>query len=240
MATERVVVVLGKTGAGKSTVANKILGPNSKDYFEVATSFTSTKTEAKSISNDGLQDPETKKTFNVKVIDTKGLFDTDEGEAGNMDILQSVKEFFLKEAPKGVNLILFVCKHGRWTEEEQKVFDYLSSNFEDVVHDYSALVFTGCEDQDKSCRERVVIDFTNDPTRRVIANLMGKGIYTVGFPDTSRSPSVLKSGYESVAKEDQKELHHLVYTCYDKCLSAEFIKQSFWEKLLCRKKKKSK
>ena len=66
----RNIIVLGKTGAGKSTVANQILGTN---HFEVSTSTQSVTRRVRNgearLTVDGVD-------YNIKIIDTVGLFDT--------------------------------------------------------------------------------------------------------------------------------------------------------------------
>ena len=117
----RNVVVVGKTGAGKSTVANKVLGQEKFTVKNVAGSVT-LDVEAHCCY---LDDKSSQTRYNLKVIDTVGLFDT---KVKNDAAIKKMKNFFQNECPGGVNLVLFVCRKGRFTEEERSTFDYIMKN----------------------------------------------------------------------------------------------------------------
>lgn len=228
-ANARTVLVLGKSGGGKSTVANKILG-NTLGTFFVAKSLGS---QTSDISCKQVVLLHSHREYVIKVIDTMGLFDTAMGKSGNKEVVNIVKRYLLKEIPEGVNLILFVCRQGRWTNEEQETFDCFNASFRDTVKDISALVFTGCENLDERERKKLMADFTTDSTgkRTEITTRMSKGIYTVGFPDICSAPPALKDGYKVIADQDQEKLRQLVYSCSERQLSKEFVKASFWDKM---------
>lgn len=226
---ERNVVVLGKTGGGKSTVANKILetSPGEKQPFEVSdrkvTDSTTTKATAAITfltTVDGCQ-------YLVKVIDTVGLFDT----AGktNKEIIDATKQYIRDQIPDGVNLILFIYRQGRWTKEEQDTFDFITKNFRNEISHISALVITGCDGYDQPQKEDVVKDFTE--SKPAIAGFMEKGIHPVGFPDMAKLKPKLKEAYEEDARSDQEELRRLIYSCDDKKLSREIMGETLWNKV---------
>ena len=108
---ERCIVVLGKTGAGKSTVANMLVGcdpmsPESTRFIvseKILASVTRDVTSAKS------EFWRNNTKYVVTVIDTVGLFDNK--AAGNDDVIEKIEEYF-KNHIIGVNLILFVFKKG--------------------------------------------------------------------------------------------------------------------------------
>ena len=73
----RNVDVLGKTGAGKSTIANKILqgqGDDQSNKFEVSYSVISSESRG-NMAPTALLDT-TNRKFIMQVVDTWGLFDT--------------------------------------------------------------------------------------------------------------------------------------------------------------------
>lgn len=228
----RNVVVIGKTGGGKSSVANKILGDAADNNFETGRAFTSCTTEVAARS--AVLETDDGTMYVVKVIDTIGLFDTTSQDLAksNTAAMQAIKKFFLEESPEGVNLILFVCRQGHWTAEEQKTFDYILRYFREDISALSALVFTQCDNLSLSGRERILEEFKHDPKRAVIADFMkkGKGMHTVGFPDLNDMPSALRSVYEDLVGSDQKMLRNLVYGCEKRYLSEQLLRQSFWEK----------
>ena len=97
----RTVVVVGKTGAGKSTVANQILGREAFKVKNVASSVTSEVEDMCSL----VYDESSNTRYNFRVIDTLGVFDT---SLKNDAVITKIKKFFQNEAPGGVNLVLFV------------------------------------------------------------------------------------------------------------------------------------
>ena len=71
----RGVIVVGKNGAGKSTIANT-LANREEEIFTVSSSPQSCTKEC-STPNHEFQTKEESKTYLVNVMDTVGLFDTD-------------------------------------------------------------------------------------------------------------------------------------------------------------------
>ena len=225
---ERHVVVLGKTGGGKSTVANKILEtPNQKEPFIVSHRHIaiSASTEAKASitvlkTTDGCQ-------YSVKVIDTIGLFDT--SGKSNKEILDVTKEYIREQIPSGVNLILFIHRLGRWTLEEQATFDHITRSFRNEISNISALVITGCDGYDKSQKKATIKEFTE--SKPDIARFMKKGILTVGFQDETKLQEKYRAAHEEDAQIDQEELRQLVYSCEDKKLSREIMGETLWDRI---------
>jgi len=217
---KRNIVVLGKTGAGKSTVANKITGTNA---FTVSSCFQSvtrhaTHSEVKLLSNNI--------EYNFKVVDTVGLFDT---KVSNSTIIKDVKTYFRDKVPEGVNIVLFVFKQGRYTKEEEETFKFLIDHFSGHISIISALIITGCEDLDPTGRQKLVEEFsTNDVTQK-IARFCKKGIYPVGFPDTTNMKPRVKEVYEVDMQEDINLLRNLVMTCGEMRIGKELFQDDWWD-----------
>ena len=222
----RNVVVLGKTGAGKSTVANKIVG---KDVFVVGKGSVASVTkepgskEAEHVV-DNIQ-------YHIKAIDTVGLFDT--CNTSHAAIFRQAKAFFRDKVPEGISLVLFVFKEGRFTQEEKDTFHSLIENFgKERISDISALIVTCCENMDSDARSAYVKELKEDPLTKPITSFMRKGIYTVGFPDVEKAGARLKPIYEESAKEDAEILRKLIQDCEDKMiLSKDILSETFWDKL---------
>lgn len=222
MVQRRNIVVLGKTGAGKSTVANKIAG---HDNFKVKSS-TESVTSKVSHTEVVLVDPKTNTQYNFKLIDTIGVFDT---KKRNADIMKEIKKYFQEKVPEGVNLVLFIFRKGRYTGEEKQTFDYIIKNFRPQISDISALIITNCENEGKEGRQRIIDEFRL--MAEDTAEFMGKGIYTVGFPDTRNCLPALEEAYEKVIQDDAKDLRELVMKAGEMRLGKEMFEMGFWEKL---------
>lgn len=218
----RNVVVLGKTGAGKSTVANKISGQQEFEVKNVASSVTA---EVKAVRCT-FSDNDNRIQYHVKTIDTMGVFDT---KRKNDDVMAEIKKFFLTEAPEGVNLVLFVFRKGRFTEEEKRTFEFITKNFQEQISDFSALVITACEDSNEQARAEFLYSFRQEAGD--VASFMKKGIYMVGFPDVSRLKPRVRRALEEDMEDEIQMLRRIVMDADQKCLGKEMFQLSFWEKL---------
>uniref|UniRef100_A0A8C6SJ12 AIG1-type G domain-containing protein n=1 Tax=Neogobius melanostomus TaxID=47308 RepID=A0A8C6SJ12_9GOBI len=123
------IVLLGKTGSGKSSLANTIIGV--KDLFKVCHAST---------SGTAVCQFETRVVNGrrVQLIDTPGLYDT---APGAPDFNKEILNCMIECAP-GVHAFLLVLKAERFTKQELSIAEAFTKNFSEEALRYTTVVFT--------------------------------------------------------------------------------------------------
>ncbi|XP_042071978.1 uncharacterized protein LOC106632562 [Haplochromis burtoni] len=132
------LVLLGKTGAGKSHLGNNILGEELFATYDSPNSGTmKCQTETKTVSG-----------RSITLIDTPGFFDTGRSEE---DLKPEIMSCMTECAP-GPHAFLIVLQVGRFTEHEQAVITKIVQYFSDEALKYAVVVFTHGDQLDKNIK----------------------------------------------------------------------------------------
>ncbi|CAF3688259.1 unnamed protein product [Rotaria sp. Silwood1] len=135
------IVLIGRTGNGKSSVGNSLLHSRSAFYSTQSPNSVTRDCEVQTAMSTDINGRQKQ----IMVVDTPGFFDTDENIT-NQQVQQTIASQIFNMTSPGVHAFLIILRIDRFSPEEKSTVDFIKKIFGEGAAKYCIVIFTR-EDQ---------------------------------------------------------------------------------------------